>query len=333
MKKQFIPLLLLVFFAGFACSKTADQAETANADSGGTSEVYIESDAAPEGVVLLDGSLNELKDDGKMHWKAGINAGDTVGWTGEKTEAVRAYDGEKRTFYRVLSNGDYWIQDYFIYGPAEPAVITGDETVLYTKPDPSAVARTGTVTLPKYTLVAMRPDDDLTDDFIPIAAALGGAKPDERWVRIKDISWDSNDVGGVKLARVAAATKNSAAHKELLKNAMEMILKGSRFYDVPDNVRNDPALFELEITNNLEFNIPEIYFVTQDSVNLRDLPTVNGNIVGKIAIFDSVTINAKSKKQEKLEVNGEKFEGVWCRTEDGNWVFSSFISNQGMPPG
>jgi hypothetical protein len=250
---------------------------------------------------VLDGSLNEIREDGKVYWKASVSAGDTTGWTGEKQELQYA-NGNKRTFYRVLSDGaEYWVQEYFIAGPAVPAVITGEETVLYTKPEPSAVSRTGIVTLPGFTLVAMLDDDNLTDDFIRIAAFLSDVRPIERYVKIKDISWDQNDVGGVKLARIAAVTKNPAAHKELLKNAMEMLGKGKSLYGVPETLNYEPDLFELKVTNNLELvSNGETYYTVQNQVNVRDLPTINSNVVEKLPLSKPVFIVAKSKKEEKL---------------------------------
>ena len=327
--KPFFWLLAGMFLVS-SCSKTdTRQAETGSPEG---EEVVLELSADPLGVFVLDGSLNEIREDGKVYWKSAVNAGDTVNWTDEKQE-LQYSNGNKRIFYRVLSDGtEYWVQEYFIAGPAVPAVIANNDAVLYTKPEPSSVARTGTVTLPKFTLVAMLDDDNLTDDFIRIAAFLGEARPAERYVKIKDISWDQNDVGGVKLTRIAAVTKNPAAHKELLKNAMEILEKGKSFFGVSENLSFEPALFELEVTNNLEIlSAGEPYYTVQNSVNARDLPTINGNIVEKLPQFKPVFIVAKSKKEEKLKINDEEISGVWLRTDGGNWIFSHYLSNQGAP--
>ncbi|MCL1815481.1 MAG: hypothetical protein FWG27_06665 [Treponema sp.] len=303
----------------FGCSKTARQDETPGAE-----EAVLELTENPQGVFVIDGSLSEFKD-GKMQWKANMYAGDTVGWTGEKMEAVRAYDGATRTFYRVEANGEYWVHDYYIAGPAVPAVICSAETVLYTRPDPGSVARTGTVTLPKYTIVAMLPDDNYTDDFIPVAAFVNLGQPGERWVKIKNISWDPNDVNAVKITRAAAVVKNPVSHKELLENAIKMIAESSSF----NNMQNDPALFELEVTNNLELLTEwKDYTVISDWVNVRELPTINSNAAGRLNRGDIVMITAASKEVITLESAGEgteKVSGIWLRTDQGTWVFSAYV--------
>ena len=331
MNRKPVFLLILVLLIILGCAKTAQNAQDPEQNQIEKEENIDPAGYSSLGVFVVEGSLSELKDDGKMYWKASANAGDTVEWTGEKTDAVRSYDGAARTFYKVYFNGqELWVQDYYIAGPAVPAVIVNDDTVLYTKPNLSSVARTGTVTLPKYSIVGMLHDEDLADDFIPIAAFLNLSVPGERWVRIKDISWDANDTGSVKLARVAAVTKNAAAHKELLKNAMEMAENGKMFGGVPGSVNYDPGLFELTVTNNLE--IPEDgwnrYFALEDSVNVRDLPSINGNLVRKMEQYESVIIVAKSKTAEKIKVDDQEISGVWFRIEDGNWVFSHFMGRE-----
>ena len=328
--KKYLFLLIILGCIFLSCSKSGQ-----NQDAGSETESEaesIENLPLPQGVLVLDGSLNELRDDGKMYWKGSVYAGDTVNWTGEQIDAVLSFNNQTRTFWRVEANGDFWVQQYFIHGPGVPGVIIKDEAVLYTKPDPGAVARGGIITLPKFTFVAILKDDDLKDDFIPIAAQLGGAKPDERWIKITDVSWNKNDIDGVKITRTAAATKNSAAHIALLENAMEIMGKGQSLFDVPGSVNYNLALFELTITNNLEIlENGELYYALQDSVNIRELPTVNSTVTGQLQRFESMVITAKSKLTEKIDFEDDTIEGVWCRTDEGNWIFSFFITNQGHP--
>jgi hypothetical protein len=282
----------------------------------------------PEGVFVIDGSLSELRADGKMHWKSNFNAGDTVGWTGEKKEAVRAYDGQTRTFYRVKADGDYWVHDYFIAGPAMPAVITGAETVLYTKPEPAAVARSGIVTLPKYTLIAMFQDTNVDDVYMPVAVHLGGALPETRYVKIEDISWVSADVNTVKLARIASFTKNPAARRELQSTAMELAGQSASFSHVAEEVQYDSVLFELEMTNNLESVGAELeYMVTSETLNIRELPSLDAATTGAMKQGDLFWVTARSKNEVTLEAGEgetEKPKGVWLRLGEGHWVFSAF---------
>ena len=324
-KKIFFPFALLLII--FGCTKPAESNDVPGSVHS-EEEEYIEPvNSMAQGVFVIDGSLTELKDDGKMHWKISLNAGETVDWTGELMEAVRAYDGATRKFYKVYFNGEeLWAHDYYIYGPAVPAVIVSEETVLYTKPDLGSVAKSGIVTLPKYTIVAMVHDEKPVGDFMMVAAFLSLGVPGERWIKSNDISWDVNDVAVIKYARSAAATKVPASRKELFKNAMETASNGRRLNGLPLRFNFDPGLFELEITNNLqEISAGEEYIVGDEAINKRDMPSLNSNIVGQFKPGDVITVTARSKNSVKLEVEDEEINGVWLRTIEGDWVFSYYV--------
>ena len=334
MNKKLIMLIIAVLVIVLSCSKPA-KTENSITQTGNENEESIDFPGdAPLGVFLIDGHYCFENDAGRMVFKAYLNAGDTVNWTDEKKDAVRDYDGVTRTYYRVeLQNPKketevYWVHDYYIAGPAVPAVITSADAVLYTKPDLSSVARSGTVTLPKYTIVAMTEDDDLADDFIPIAAQRPNGRVEGRYVRLKDISWDTNDIGGVKLAQTASVTTIPAARRELLENAMEMISKGKNLNGIPLSVDYNPALVELELTNNLELldNMVE-YAVTAETVNKRELPGTAGNSTGTMAQGQTFWVKARTKNEITLNIPGEEDEnpkGLWLLTEEGNWVFSAY---------
>jgi len=330
--KLFVLFLACLFFV-CACNKSDKKQEPDALPEEEAETFVIEEPTVPQGVLVIDGSL-QVEKGGKMEWKAAISAGETVDWTGEKKEAILAYNNSKRNFYRVqaeLTKGvkeDFWVQEYFIYGPGKPAVIINDDAVLYSRPDPGAVERTGKVTLPKYTFVAMIQDDDVTDDFIPIGAQLGLASTTERWVKLKDISWDPSVAEGIKLARKAASQPNVAARREMLADAMAKMSRGS--LSIPPLVRNDPALFELEFANNLEVLSPQKDFmVNTDSVNVRDFPSITSNVVDQYNSGKVVTITARSKNRTTIKAtseDGEDMTGQWCRTQDGTWIFSFFLS-------
>ena len=337
MKAKCILWLLTGLVLIFGCTKPAAEPKTetvAEVSDFEESEIYFYDPGVPQGVFVIDGALHERRSDGRMYWKANINAGDTVEWAGEIQEAVRS-DGEKRNFCRVIAEvtkdkkEEFWVQHYYIYGPAVPAIIVNTDAVLYNRPDPGAVARSGTVTLSKYTFVAMIQDDDLTDEFIPIAAQLGGSSPAERWVKVQDLSWDVSVVAGVKLARSAAAQPNVAARKRILDDAMKT-LSGSNLR-IPDMVRNDPALFELELSDNLDLlSERRDYRVNTDLVNVRDFPSTNSNVVDQLNSGKVVTITARSKKKVTIKATEEGEEdmtGQWFRTENGSWIFSYFLDS------
>jgi len=331
---KFFVLFLACLFFVCACTKSDKKQEETEPQVEESDALFIVEESGQElAVILTDASLQELRDDGKMYWKANLNAGDTVVWKNEEKEAVRSYDGLKRTFYRVYMNGDYWVQDYAIEGPALPAVITADETILYTQPDLTSVARRGNISVPKYTLVALLDDDDPADQFAKISAWLDGSSNpaiSELYVKAENVSSDYNDVGCVKLARIASLTKNPAARKELLKNAMEMAEKSRRLNMVAVGLNDDPALFELELTNNLErIENPVNYVVTSDTVNMRDLPSVDSNVTGKMSMGDTFWVSLQTKRETTLpaaEEGAAPLKGRWLRTENGNWIFGAYTA-------
>ncbi|MDR2701363.1 MAG: hypothetical protein LBB72_02915 [Spirochaetaceae bacterium] len=335
MKKILCLLVLTGVFFVCACSRTEKPAQQEGPQNNEEIESFIitEQPAMEFGVILTDASLLELRDDGKMYWKASINAGDTVGWKNEEKSAVRAYDGLTRTFYLVDADGDYWVQDYAIAGPAIPAVIVADETILYTKPDLTSVARRGAITVPKYALVAMLADDTSTGQFVKISARVeGSANPSisELYVKIENISSDYNDIGCVKLARIASGTRNPAARKELLKNAMELAYKGKRLNQTPAGLSDDPALFELELTDNLERLDGQVnYVVTTERVNMRDMPSLDSNVAGTMTQGDDFWVSFRTRREISLPVaeeGAEPVKGRWLRTESGLWVFSGYAA-------
>jgi hypothetical protein len=326
---RFVPavLALAAFFSFFGCApKTDAPGAAAEGDAVETAE------ALPQGVILTEASLLELKEDGKVHWKSNLNAADTVIWKDEKRDLVRAYDGQSRTFYRVDLDGDYWVQDYAVAGPAEAAVIVAADTVLYSRPDLTSPLRSGTVSLPRYSIAALLPDDNIADSFVKITARLeGAANPQisERHVKIDAISTDPNDVGAVKLARIASGTENPVVRKELLKNAMEMAGRGRYLSRSVEESGGDPVLFELILTDNIErFDALVHYFVTAGTVNLRDMPSTVGQSLETLEQGDSFSVTGRTKREVTLKAaEGETPpKGVWLWVDSGGWIFSAYAA-------
>ncbi|MDR2314464.1 MAG: hypothetical protein LBE02_08010 [Spirochaetaceae bacterium] len=326
MKKMAIVLLSTVIFLVPSCSKPKPDAETL-APEGEVPEEPAES--ALHGVLLTDTGLWEVRADGKIYWKSQLNAGDTVIWTGEQRDYRRNYDNAQRTFYRVNAEGDYWVQDYAIAGPAEPGVIVTTDTILYTRPEITSVVRTGNITLPQYSLVAIFPDDNPADEFIKISARLEGtANPPvpERYIKIQNVSMDLNDIRCIKLARMAALAENPLVKGELLKNALALARESRHFSQIALGAEFDPVFFELAVTNNLEQLINGAsYMITADTVNIRDIPSLSGTVKGTLRQGDTVWIIAKTKQEVSLDApeGEEKPKGVWYRAENG-WLFSAY---------
>ncbi|MDR2663612.1 MAG: SH3 domain-containing protein [Treponema sp.] len=326
-----LPALVMLAFCLGSCSKPPEPAETGEPQETETPEPAEEAFKQPLGVILTEASLQELRDDGKMYWKANLSAGDTVIWKDEKMNAVRSYDNLRRDFYRVdFDGGDYWVQDYAIAGPAEPAVIVGGDTLLYTKPDPTAVARTGNISIPRYSLVALLPDEDISDDYVKITARLEGTSNppvNDRYVKAQNVSTDINDVGAVKLARIASGTNNPAVRAELVRNALDFARKSLFLNRTAEELNYDPVFFELELMGNLERLASEArYMVTADTVNVRETPSVAAKALSSLSQGTTVWISAKTKREITLDApEGEEApKGAWYKTGDG-WIFGAYI--------
>jgi hypothetical protein len=327
-----LPALVMLAFCLSSCQKPPETAETGVEPQETETPEPEEAFKQPLGVILTEASLQELRDDGKMYWKANLSAGDTVIWKDETMNAVRSYDNQRRDFYRVdFDGGDYWVQDYAIAGPAEPAVIVADDTLLYTRPEPTAVARTGNVSIPRYSLVALLPDEDISDDYVKITARLEGTSNppvSDRYVKAQNVSTDTNDVGAVKLVRIASATGNPTVRAELVRNALDFARKSLFLNQTAANHNYDPVFFELEVTGNLErLASEERYMVTADTVNVRETPSVTAKAVTALSQGTTVWITAKTKRTVTLDApEGEEApKGVWYKTGDGGWIFGAYI--------
>ncbi|MDR2553047.1 MAG: hypothetical protein LBD31_07790 [Treponema sp.] len=326
----FMGLLVLALSCSRPAEPAAAEAETETADSG---------EEAPQfGVLLTEAGLWEVRADGKIHWKSQLNAGDTVIWKGEKQNHRRSYDNAERTFYRVDAEGDYWVQDYAIAGPAVPAVITAAGTVLYTRPDLASPARTGNITMPRYALAALLPDDDPGDEFVRISARLEGApNPQvlERYVKAQNLSTDPAGVEAVKLVRLALAAENAVVRMELLKNALDVARQSGSLGQAAQDAEYDPVLFELAVSDNLErFENPRNFIVASETAQLREQPWVSAEVTGAVKQGDTLWITAQTKQETALESpvrgggapekpEGEKLTGVWYREQKGGWVFGA----------
>ncbi|MDR2211262.1 MAG: hypothetical protein LBO65_07365 [Spirochaetaceae bacterium] len=336
MKQRTVFLFLMAVLTILSCSKptpgSAPEDETLQTETGAPEETE---QTVLHGVLLTEAGLCEVRADGKIYWKSQLNAGDTVIWTGEQQEYHRNYDNAKRSFYRVNADGDYWVQDYAIAGPAEPGVVVASGTVLYTKPEITAVVRTGNITLPRYTLVAVFPDDNPADEFIKVSARLENTSNppvSERYIKVQNISTDPNDIRCVKLARIAAGTENPLAKGELLRNALDIARQSRYFSQISPDIEAEPVLFELEATNNLERLANGAgYIVTADTINIRDIPSLSGNVAGTLRQGDTFWITAKTTREVTLPApEGEdKPQGVWYRAEQG-WIFSAYTAPNPM---
>ncbi|MDR1929787.1 MAG: SH3 domain-containing protein [Treponema sp.] len=284
--------------------------ETAVAEAGGSFPGKIPW-TGPLGVIVSTAYLMELHDDGLMYTANRVlNPGDTVGWKEETIRAKRKSDNVERDFYRIDSDGeDLWVQSYAAAGPgAEPAVIIGENTVLYTRPDLAAPASGSIISIPQYTLAAVFPGME-TDLFTCISAYIANTGTvDKRYVKRQNISTDSGDVKSMQLYQLALATTIGLRRRELLNNARE--ISGSFGSLIGE------ALADLEGYTEIE----ESFEVSEDNVNIRDSAGAEGEKTGVLKKGDKIT--ARSRTNFKWQAGGKT--DYWYRIPKG-WVFGAYL--------
>jgi hypothetical protein len=266
----------------------------------------------PVGVVIASTAYFWEFTDGIMSPVNTVRyAGDMVGWKDEYKEKVaRKGYTDPRNFYRVdLDGEDLWVQEYAIAGPgAVPGVIVGDDTVLYTRPDLTALASWGLLSLPHYTIVAVFPEMD-AEQFTGISAYLDNGGPVKQlYVKRQNVTTDPSDVKAMQLYQLAMATTIGIRRRELLKNALEI---SSSF-----NFFISQAMEELEGYTS----ISERFAVTEDNVNIRDRPDVDGEKTGSLS--KDTVVTAQGRSNSRWQAAGKT--DYWYLIDNG-WVFGAFL--------
>jgi hypothetical protein len=184
----------------------------------------------------------------------------------------------------------------------------GDEALLYTRPDLTALATGSLLALPLYTMVAVFPEM-AAEQFTGVSTYLDNVGSVKKlYVKRQLITTDPADVQAMRLYQLALATTVGIRRRELLTNAMEI---SSSF-----NFLISRAQDELESYTS----ISERFTVTDDNVNIRDRPDVEGGKIG--SLNKDVVVNARGRTNVRWQAAGKT--DYWYLLDNG-WVFGAFL--------
>jgi hypothetical protein len=265
------------------------------------------------GVIVAPTTyLYKLNSEGLMEPANKVRyAGDTVGWKDEELKAKHKSNNSERLFYRIDSDGeDLWAQEYSVAGPnTVPGVILGDTTMLYTRPDLAAPTSIAPLSLPQFTIVAVFSDME-NDQFIGVKTYLESINRtvDRLYVKRQTVTLDPDDVKSMQLYQLALATTLGPRRRELLTNAQE--ISGS-FGSLIDEALYDMGNFTA---------ISENFTVTEDNVNVRSDPSVEGEKIGTLNKGDPVIASRRSNVRWQAAGKTD----YWYLTSEG-YVFGAFL--------
>lgn len=270
-----------------------------------------------KGVVLYQAGVFEIENENRLKWIRSASAGDTVEWKDENRRLV--YRNEENGYCRVYAGGDYWIWEGFIRGPAEPGVIIGPETILYSRPEPTGVITSGNNMIPQNTVVAVHPEQ--SSGFLKISAYYVNAgrayRVDQRYVKTENVSTDVNDVKGIALYQLAMITEDVRSKREFLNNALSF---SDRYYDLVQR-----ALIETEYADKIETIAAQDFIVAEDRLNVYDRP--DGDSGEWVDTVDyGATVTALTRTKERSSLYGAS--GYWYKiTQPEGWVFGAYLES------
>jgi hypothetical protein len=271
---------------------------------------------AAKGVVLYQAGVFEIESGNQLKWVKSASAGDIVEWKDESQKLV--YRNDENDYSRVYAGGDYWIYAGYVKGPAEPGVIIGSETMLYSRPEPTGVITSGNNMIHENTVVAVHPDQ--SSDFVKISAYYVNAgkyyRVTERYVKVENVSMDINDVKGIALYQLAMVTADARSKREFLNNALEF---SDRYYDLVQR-----ALVEIEYADKIETIPARDFTVAEDELSVYDRPDGSGEWVDTVKYGAAVT--ALSRTKERSSLYGAS--GYWYKiAEPEGWVFGAYLES------
>jgi hypothetical protein len=280
---------------------------------------------AESGVVLLQGSVLFVEKDNLMAWAGNVNVGETLKILAPAKTAIRESDKAERDFVKVqASDGkEYWVQDLLFASKAAPAVVIANDSIVYSKPDPTGATSN---LIPNLTLVGVY-DGSAADGFVQISAYFTGANGKDQmvskqYVKQEVLTKATADVKGYKLWTLAKTKKDQpTVEKELLKNALAA---GSRWND---QIQADYDLLTGSVTiDSGDKSQPgNTLTVNDDNVNVRSTPDeVNGTVITTLAKGTVVTFD--NRTQNSYTINGATKHWYHILQPDG-WVFGAFLDN------
>ncbi len=226
MKKCLPVLVLCVCAVLLSCGKSGDKESVSAAPSATTSKK-----SGRSAVVLLHKAGLYVEKDNKMDYKTFAPIGETVGWLDDEKEAIRSSDGKLRDFAKIkYDKKEYWINRALIGSDAQPGVIIGDTTLMYTKAD--ELTSLGKP-IPALSIVAVHTGLE-EDGFVPVSAYLENTDfvvVKERFIRTENVTTAPEDVRAMQLLTIINTEKNDLIKKDLLTSAKKL---NSRFSNLID---------------------------------------------------------------------------------------------------
>ncbi|MDR1625359.1 MAG: SH3 domain-containing protein [Spirochaetia bacterium] len=285
-------------------------------------QVPAETPAASVPAVVLSRAALWTEKEGVMTPVTQATKGDTVIWKNEIKNAPRSSDKATREYARVEFDGkEYWIQSILAAADATPGVITGQETVRYTRASFTALHPQG-LTIPQYLIVAVHSGRD-ADGFVGISAWIEGERAltiNNEFVKKENVSTRPEDVKAMQLYTLAGDAKTEVSKRELLRNALAM---GSRFNDLIEERLNSAGEAALAAEDVPPYEVP----VIRPGATVYDTPTIRGRNVGLAPNDSFVTVTARTVQEEKLN-SGDTAR--WYKiAEPEGWVFGSYLEGNG----
>jgi hypothetical protein len=317
-----ILLGLCVFFSSCSNSGGGGSASAVAAPPAPAAQAPVEAPAASLPAVVLSRAALWTEKEGVMHPATQAPKGDAVLWKNQVKEAPRSSDKAVREYALVEFDGkDYWIQSVFVAQDAVPGVITGDETVRYTRASLTALHPQG-LTIPKYLIVAVHSGRE-ADGFIGISAWIEGERAvsiKNEFVKKENLSARPQDVKAMQLYTLAAEAKTEVSKREFLRNALTM---GSQFNDLIEEQLEGSEEAAIDTEDVQPYEIP----VIRPGATVYDRPTIKGQNVGLAPNDSFVTITARTVQEERLN-SGDVAR--WYRiVEPSGWVFGSYLEGNG----
>lgn len=328
----FLALCLIIV----GCAKKNGSAGSLDGMAGGNAQEAIK-DVKKSSVVLLHGaSLWEETPEG-MKYSGTANVADVYECDGKVKKAVRLTDKQEREFHNVKMAGESkWIQSVFLATEAVPGVITGMETIRYTKPDP--VATTGLL-ISQYEIVAVHPGSE-KDGFLAISAYIPAREKGGKdtilareFIKAEHVTIEDRDVKALRLYAIAMASDNPAVKKDLLNSAQSIdssfrtmiSLAYSEFIGVLDDVALEPIEVYGDERPALELiSLSQDMYVNDDNVNVRDYPdATNGTVRARLQ--RDVIVLALDRTADPATVGGVTDYWYHIQEPDG-WVFGQYLS-------
>lgn len=325
MKKSILKKILFMFFAAAmilgACTKkdgrTAPPAENAadnetdqKADMSQHGDSALNAESGESGVIYVHRApLYQENQDGKMKWSAEASLGDIAVYLGEKKEAQRATDGQKRTFFHInLKGKEYWIQDYCYEPGTVAAFVAAQDTVLY-KSD-SFTAATDEI-IPQYFIVAVYKNSMPAgnEKFVKIATycpeLVTSWLVKDKFIKRESLELDKLNTEAMILAQIAMESRNDTIRAELFQNAIEL---NSAYSDDIAALQNlaEIIIQEEEFLKTIKTEKVDQKVVARVDVELLSIPVAGKSRFLGILKADTVAVASK-----KTVLDEDENQVVW----------------------